>query len=197
MKRGPDKKDLSPAQNALARMGILDGTSFAHALIGAGGFTIPILPKRGRTSASMTQGQFTDLILGTLNGLTLARACGKAGLTATSARRWLRDGRKDMDEGVNTAQACFARTYLQAEALGCEYLSQTMLLHAQTDWRAAHAMLKDRYGVGRDSGVEEIEDSVEDTEKARRDRLRASLPKYAAPDVIDAEEPDDHDDEDT
>lgn len=184
MKKGAPKKELSSVENALERVGFGGESSktFADVLIERGMIRLPKLPVKA--SSGINQMQFEAFIRAVLNGMSTHKAAGASGIVPLTARRWLKAGRKDAAEGLSTAQAMFYLAFNQAEAVTEELLTQTVMLHAQTDWRAAHVLLRDRYGLGKQPQEELLEQEAEAQEQERRERLRQSLPQHAEPPAI-------------
>jgi hypothetical protein len=147
-------------------------------------FVIPTLPKTGRRA--VTQAQFETFVHSLLSGMSKHQAGKASGIQAQLVRRWVRQGRKDLEAGLRTAQGVFVQTVDMADAAVAGFLMQTMMGHALKDWRATEKILKNTHGWGNEPVVEDDAED-ENPEKARRDRLRQSLPQYAAaPDIIDA-----------
>lgn len=187
-RRGPKKGDLTVAEDKLDRLGLLTGGgTFADALLEASDLMIPNLPKRGREKSNMTQAMFRTFIRNILNGLPKAQAAAAAGFTGKTASRWISAGRKDVNEGRNTAQSVFYLTTSQAEGVLMSVCTQSLLQALTQDWRAGDAFMRNRFGWGQQKDVETEAEEEEDAEEARRNRLRKALPEYAErPAVIDA-----------
>lgn len=94
-----------------------------------GGFS----PERGAAVLAMLQA-----------GHSLEVAAGGAGAHRVTVWRWVQRGRADLEAGVQSELATFAKDYAHAEASALAQAESNLLEHGRNDWRANVRFLEAR-----------------------------------------------------
>ena len=72
-------------------------------------------------------------------------AASAAGLSRTTVYNWIRQGRRDLRNGLDTPEAQFAQEVEKADALGQIYHVNQILRASETSWQASAWFLERKY----------------------------------------------------